>query len=141
LFLAAVKLAMPAVPVPTQLSEAIAKTRKQLLRYVGDAEKVSLAAAVERLDARDGRVDLAAWIRGVELTATRAGLLLCGDLRTATARLRAETRTIGELDLEQKRRDLLAFCAGERLSRLRASLGAETRTSATPPPASRRDVG
>lgn len=142
LFLAAVKIAMPAVPVPTHLSEAIAKTRKQLVRYVGDAEKVTLAAAVERLDARDGRVDLAAWIRGVELTATRAGLLLCGDLRTALARLRAETRAIGELDLEQKRGDLLGFCASERLARLRASLGAETRTSAAPPPpASQRDVG
>ncbi len=141
LFLAAMKVAMPAVPVPTQLSEAIARTRKQLLRYVGDAEKVTLAAAVERLDARDGRVDLAAWIRSVELTATRAGLLLCGDLRTAIARLRAETRTIGELDLDQKRGDLLAFCAGERLSRLRSSLGAETRSSGTPPPASQRDVG
>jgi tetratricopeptide (TPR) repeat protein len=143
LFLAAVKLAMPAVPVPTHLDAAVARTRKQLLRYVGDTEKVTLAAAVERLDARDGRVDLAAWIRGVELTGARAGLLLSGDLRTAMTRLRAETRSIGELDLEQKRADLLAFCAGERFARLRASMGLEAgvRTSATPPPVSQRDVG
>jgi hypothetical protein len=77
----------------------------------------------------------------VELTATRAGLLLCGDLRTAMARIRAETRSIGELDLDQKRGDLLAFCAGERLSRLRASIGVEPRTSVNPPPVSQRDVG
>ncbi len=143
LFLAAVKLAMPAVPVPTHLDAAVARTRKQLLRYVGDAERVTLAAAVERLDGRDGRVDLAAWIRGVELTATRAGLLLCGDLRTAMARIRGETRAIGELDVDQKRADLLAFCAGEKLARLRASLGVdvESRASANPPAPSQRIVG
>jgi len=141
LFLAAVKLAMPAVPVPTHLDAAVARTRKQLLRYVGDSERVTLAAAVERLDGRDGRVDLAAWIRGVELTATRAGLLLCGDLRTAMARIRAETRTIGELDVDQKRADLLAFCAGEKLAKLRASLGIDTRTGVNPPAPSQRDVG
>jgi tetratricopeptide (TPR) repeat protein len=141
LFLAAVKVAMPAVPVPTQLDAPVARTRKQLLRYVGDSERVTLAAAVERLDGRDGRVDLAAWIRGVELTATRAGLLLCGDLRTAMARIRAETRTIGELDVDQKRADLLAFCASERLARLRASLGVDTRSHVAPPAPSQRDVG
>jgi tetratricopeptide (TPR) repeat protein len=143
LFLAAVKLAMPAVPVPTHLDAAVARTRKQLLRYVGDSERVTLSAAVERLDGRDGRVDLAAWIRGVELTATRAGLLLCGDLRTAMARIRGETRTIGELDVDQKRADLLAFCAGEKLARLRASLGVDvdSRTSVNPPAPSQRIVG
>ena len=141
LFLSAVKVAMPAVPVPTHLDAAVARTRKQLLRYVGDSERVTLAAAVERLDGRDGRVDLAAWIRGVELTATRAGLLLCGDLRTAMARIRGETRTIGELDVEQKRSDLLAFCASEKLARLRASLGVDPRTSMNPPAPSQREVG
>ena len=137
LFLSAVKIAMPAVPVPPHLTEAVARTRKQLLKFVGDAERVTLAAAVERLDARDGRVDLAAWIRGVELTAQRAGLLLCGDLRTALARVRGETRSVGDLDLEAKRGDLLACCATERLAALRASLGVDARTSLLPPPASR----
>jgi golgin subfamily B member 1 len=140
LFLAAVKLAMPAVPVPTHLDAAVARTRKQLLRYVGDSEKVTLAATVERLDARDGRVDLAAWIRGVELTGVRAGLLLSGDLRTAMARVRAETRSIGELDIEQRRADLLAFCASDRFARLRASLGVDA-GAAPRPPVSQREVG
>jgi tetratricopeptide (TPR) repeat protein len=141
LFLAAVKIAMPAVPVPTHLDATVAKLRKQLLRYVGDSDKVTLAAAVEKLDGRSGPVDLAAWIRSVELTATRAGLLLCGDLRTAVARMRAENRAIGDLDLERKRGDLLAFCVSERLPRLRAALGVETRTSVNPPPASQSRVG
>ena len=96
---------------------------------------------MKRLDARDGRVDFAAWIRSVELTAQRAGLLLCGDLRVATARLGAETRTIAELTLEQKRGDLLAFCASEKLARARAALSVDARTSVRPPPVSERQVG
>jgi hypothetical protein len=79
-------------------------------------------------------VDFAAWIRSVELTAQRAGLLLCGDLRVAMTRLRAETRNIGDLTMEQKRGDLLAFCASEKLARARAMLGADARSSVRPPP-------
>lgn len=141
LFLAAMKVAMPAVPVPTQLSDAVGRTRKLLLRQLADDDKKRLSAAVERLDARDGRVDLAAWIRGVELTAQRAGLLLCGDLKTAMTRLRAEIRPIADLTLEQKRGDLLAFTSSEQLARARALLGADGRTSLIPPPMSQREVG
>jgi tetratricopeptide (TPR) repeat protein len=141
LFLSAVKMALPAVPVPSQLSDAVGRMRKQLMKYMGDAEQVTLATAVEKLDTRDGRVDLAAWIRGVELTAQRAGLLLCGDLRTAMGRLRAETRNVGDLDLDAKRADLLAFCASEPFAHVRASVGVDAHTSVRPPPASQRNAG
>jgi hypothetical protein len=123
LFLAAVKLAMPEVPVPPHLAETVGRVRKALARHINPDERERLAAAVRRLDARDGRVDLAAWVRSVELTAQRAGLLLCGDLRVATARVRNESRTIAELSVDQKRGDLLVYCASEKLARARALLG------------------
>jgi tetratricopeptide (TPR) repeat protein len=141
LFLGAVKLAMPALPVPQHLEAAVARRRKALARHVEGAAKDRLAEAVKRLDARDGRVDLSAWIRSVELTAHRAGLLLCGDLRVAIARLRADDRTIAELTLDQKRGDLLSYCASERLARARALLSVEAHTSVQPPPHSERQVG
>jgi hypothetical protein len=141
LFLGAVKLAMPELPVPAHLGEAIARRRKVLARHVGGEAKKQLAAAVKRLDARDGRVDLAAWIKSVELTAQRAGLLLCGDLRVAMTRMRAETRAIADLSLEQKRGDLLAYCASERLARARTTLSVDARTSVRPPPVSERQAG
>jgi hypothetical protein len=118
------------------------RKRKQLARHLESADQKRLAGAVKRLDARDGRVDFAAWIRSVELTAQRAGLLLCGDLRVATTRIKAETRNIAELTLEQKRGDLLAFCASERLARARIALSVEAHTSVRPPPpVSQRQVG
>jgi len=138
LFLGAVKLAMPELPVPPHLADAVARRRKSLARHVSGEARRNLDAAVKRLDARDGRVDLAAWIRSVELTAQRAGLLLCGDLRTAVARLGAETRAIADLTMEQKRGDLLGYCASEKLSRARALLQVDAHASVRPAPMSER---
>jgi tetratricopeptide (TPR) repeat protein len=140
LFLGAVKLAMPDLPVPEHLSDAVARRRKTLAKHADDTQKKALRAAVERLDARGGRVDLAAWIKSVELSAQRAGLLLCGDLKVAMTRMRAETRAIAELGLEQRRADLLAFCASDKLGRARWLVGVDARTSQAPP-ASQRQVG
>jgi hypothetical protein len=74
----------------------------------------------------------------VELTAQRAGLFLCGDLVTATARLRAETRSIADLSLDERRADLLAFSASPRLARARALVGVDIqqRPGATTSPSS-----
>lgn len=140
LFLGAVKLVMPELPVPLHLSDAVARRRKTLVKHADDAQKKTLRAAVERLDARGGRVDLAAWIKSVELSAQRAGLLLCGDLKVAMTRMRAEKRAIAELGLDQRRADLLAFCASDKLGRGRALLGVDARTSNSSP-ASQRQVG
>jgi tetratricopeptide (TPR) repeat protein len=141
LFLAAVKLTMPELPVPGHLSDAVARQRKVLARHLEDADSKRLQAAVQRLDARGGRVDLAAWIKSVELTAHRAGLLLCGDLAVATTRMRAETRTIAEVGFDAKRGDLLAFCASEKFARARETLNVDAHSSLRPPPASQRQAG
>ncbi len=141
LFLGAVKLILPELAVPAHLAEAAARKRKLLARHVDGDAKRRLDLAVRRFDARDGRVDFAAWVKSVELTAQRAGLLLCGDLRVATGRLRAETRNIAELTLDQKRGDLLAFCASERAARARTMLSVDVRSSVRPPPVSERQVG
>jgi tetratricopeptide (TPR) repeat protein len=138
LFLAAVKLALPELPVPAHLGEAVARRCKLLARHLDDRSKARLEAAVARLDARGGRADLGAWVKSVELTAQRAGLLLCGDVGAACARLRAETRTIADLSFEEKRGDLLAFCASERLARAREALDVAARTSG---PVSERQAG
>lgn len=140
LFLGAVKLVMPDLPVPGALADSVARRRKSLAKHMDDAQKKLLRAAVERLDARGGRVDLAAWIKCVELSAQRAGMLLCGDLKVAMTRMRAEKRAIADLGFDQRRADLLAFCASDKLGRARALLGVDARTS-NAPPASQRQVG
>ena len=73
------------------------------------------------------------WIRSVELTAGRAGLLLAGDLQTALAQVRSETRGLSGLSLEERREDLLAFCASRSLADLRETYADTTPSSMRPP--------
>jgi tetratricopeptide (TPR) repeat protein len=136
LFLAAVKLALPEVPVPESLHEPVARIRKALGQLSTPEERGWLQMAVKTLEARGGRVDLAAWARGVELTANRAGLLLCGDLGVACRRVRDEGRRVADVSDEERRDDLLAFVASPELGDLRAALAITARPSSVPPPPS-----
>jgi hypothetical protein len=88
---------------------------------------------VKALEGRGGRVDLAAWVRSVELSAGRAGFVLCGDLGVAVKRIRAETRAIADLSADDRRNDLIAFSASSELAELREKLGVAARPSLNPP--------
>jgi len=138
LVLAAIKLARPELPVPAHAAAAAAKLRKELVAHATEAQRAKLAVAVEQLDVRGGKVDLAAWIRSVELTANRAGMLLAGDLGLAMRMLREERRGIAELTFDDRRADLLGFSASRAYADLRAKLGIGLRESLPPPPPSSR---
>jgi hypothetical protein len=98
---------------------------------VTKTEHAALAAAVRHLD---GRADLGRWARSVELTAGRAGLLLCGDLATATAIVRSESRAIAGLSPDDRRNDLIDFCASAEHTELRARFAVTAPESLQPPP-------
>ena len=143
LFLGAVKLIMPELPVPQHLADAVARTRKLLgAPPAGRRERKHAGAAVKRLDARDGRVDFAAWIRSVELTAQRAGLLLCGDLRVAMTRMRRRDAHDRASWRSSRSGATCWRSAPRRSSRARGPLlGVDARTSVRPRPSSQRQVG
>jgi tetratricopeptide (TPR) repeat protein len=121
LVLAAVQIALPAMPIPPAAAAAVETLRARLVRHLDAAEYAAVIAAVHRIEARDGRVGLPAWSRSVELTAARAGLLLCGDLRTAMGCLRRSPGVAG-VSPEDQRADLVAFCASPPFAALRAEL-------------------
>jgi tetratricopeptide (TPR) repeat protein len=124
LVLAALQVALPAMPVPPNVEAAVAQLRSGLKQHLLPEEREAMRVAVAKLDARGGRVNLQAWIRSVELTATRVGLFLAGDLRTAMTRMRSETRTVSELAFESKRIDLIGFAATGGLAELRERFSA-----------------
>ncbi len=111
LLLATVQLSLAGLPVPESIAAQVGALRERIERRLHGADHSNVASAVGRLDARGGRADLAAWIRSVELTATRAGLVLCGDLRTAMTRARADARGIAGVTIDDTRADLVSFCA------------------------------
>ncbi len=119
LVLAALQLAIPSMPVPATVGAAVAALRNGLRRHLSSEEREEMNGAVAKLDARSGRMNLQAWIRGVELTAARVGLMLCGDLRAAMSRIRGEARAMAELSVAEKRHDLVGFCVSEGHAQLR----------------------
>jgi tetratricopeptide (TPR) repeat protein len=121
LVLACVQLELPAVPIPHSVAAAVAAHRTRIARHLNDSDRTTMAAAVERLESRGGRLDLAAWVRSVELTAARAGLFLCGDLRAAMNRLRADDASADSAAFQAARGDLIGFA----VSRAHADLRAE----------------
>ncbi len=117
-------------------SPEIRALRARLATRIDEPARRALIQAVQALDARGGQARIGAWMRGVELTAARAGLLLCGDLVTAAGLVRAETRAVADLSTEERRGDLLAFCASRAHLALRAQFVAGAPESGMPPPLS-----
>jgi hypothetical protein len=126
LVLSAIKLARPKVAASKPIAQAAKRLGKELER-LGPAARSRLDAAVERLESRGGKLDLAAFARGVELTAQRAGLLLSGDLKIALSLVDAEERTVADVSAVDRRGELLASCASTAFSELRARLGVAAR--------------
>jgi tetratricopeptide (TPR) repeat protein len=115
---------------------AVIALRDRLERTLTEAERTAIAVAVGRLETTNGKLGatLGEWVRSVELTAGRAGLLLCGDLATATAIVRSESREIADLSPNDKRHDLLAFCSSPAHADLRSRFSVTAPESTAPPP-------
>jgi tetratricopeptide (TPR) repeat protein len=133
LLLAAVQLVKPRPPAPGEGGRAVVDLAELLDHHVDPGERAAILDAVERLEGRGGRFSLAAWTRHAELMATRAGLLLCGDLATAMAVVTGETRAIAGLTVEAKRRDLVSFCASPEHVELRLRWALPALESLAPP--------
>ncbi|HXX70249.1 MAG TPA: hypothetical protein VEK07_23925 [Polyangiaceae bacterium] len=107
---------------PSTLPPAVQSLRARLAQRLGEAGRGPLKQAIRVLDARGGQAKVGAWMRGVELTAARVGLFLCGDLAIATGFLRAQPIGVAELSYDERRGDLTAFCPSRAHVALRARL-------------------
>ncbi|MEZ4459948.1 MAG: hypothetical protein R3E66_09500 [bacterium] len=92
------------------------------LRKLPEGLKAPLRQLVARYRQRGAPMDLVAWTNGVEMSSTRAGLLLCGDLTVASSCVKYGTMQIGALSTEERMRDLLLFAVSENYFELRAHL-------------------
>ena len=92
--------------------------------------------AAKKFEEAGGRVDLGVWIKSVELTANRAGLVLSGDFHAAMKRIKGEKRGIADVTTEERRLDLVGYLAAAGHADLRQQLYGRNPSQRPPPPAS-----
>ncbi len=138
LFFAALKIALPEVPIPA--GDAVAKLRKRIASYITPEERAELVKAAKKFDEGGGRVDLGAWIKGVELTANRAALVLSGDFHSAMKRIKSEKRGIADVTAEERRLDLIGYLASAGHADLRQRLYGRNPSQRPPPPSPSPDA-
>ncbi len=123
LFLASVCVVRPDHAVPEASKREVHDLTRFIRKHLADEERRQLEDAVGRFEADGVRADLVGWARSIEIAATRAGLLLCGDLAVVHDILTTDDRAVGDLSSRDRLHDLLPFSVSETYADLRGGLG------------------
>jgi hypothetical protein len=118
LFLAALLVGSPSLPLPTHVKSRVAPISGALEPLLDAERRDLLRQQFQTFVADGGRTNLLRWSESIDKTACRAGLCLSGDLGAATRMLAEDEGPEGPL-----RADLLAFAVSERHGQLRRRLG------------------
>jgi tetratricopeptide (TPR) repeat protein len=94
-----------------------------LASHMDQRARETVALAVEKIVESGGTLDVPAWLKSVEETACRAGLLACGDVTVASSVLAVAGHPPGGLSAAERARSLLPFCVSQRYSALRHWMG------------------
>ena len=97
---------------------------RQIRGQMQPADVELLNSITKRFVDAGARTDIKKWMQSVELTACRAGFVLCNDLEIAARMIQAEP-PMGAVDLtpKEKIQELILFSVSESYFRLREALG------------------
>ncbi len=123
MFFAGVMLAAPQQPMPPDMAPQIRATAQQLGAFMQPVQLEGLRQVVKKFIAEGAKVNIKRWNQAVELTACRAGLVLCGDLDIAKKIITQEQQLPGDLSPADKLKELLVFATSEEYSGIRKALG------------------
>ncbi len=119
----AIKLILPDFNVPPELQQAVTVTAGELVKYMQPIQRDGLRLVVQKFVEDGASADLKRWMQAIELTACRAGLLLCADLEIAKKIIAAEAQLPGDLPAQEKLKELIVFSVSEQYFTLRKGLG------------------
>ncbi len=120
---AGVKITMHDFTVPGEMATAVNATAQELAKHMQPVQRESLKLVVQKWMEDGAKADLKRWMQAIEITASRAGLLLCADLEIAKKIIAAEPQQPGDLAPAEKMKELLVFSVSEQYFGLRKSLG------------------
>jgi tetratricopeptide (TPR) repeat protein len=126
LFFAAWQVTNPAqkVPVPGD-----SKQFQEVIQYLASMPKprlVDLQKVVHSLlNATGGNIDLSSWVRGVDYTADRLGLILSGDLETSCKLIKANQHPISKATPKERIKELVLYSISNEHFATRNQLGTD----------------
>jgi tetratricopeptide (TPR) repeat protein len=120
---AGVKIVIPDFAVPGEMAQAVNATAAELVKHMQPVQRESLRLVVQKWIEDGAKADLRRWMQAIEITACRAGLLLCADLEIAKKIIAAEPQLPGDLPPVDKMKELLVFSVSEQYFSLRKTLG------------------
>jgi tetratricopeptide (TPR) repeat protein len=120
---AGVKIVMHDFAVPAEMAQAVNSTATELVKHMQPVQRESLKIVVQKWMEDGAKADLKRWMQAIEVTACRAGLLLCADLEIARKIIGAEPQLPGDLGSQDKMKELLVFSVSEQYFALRKALG------------------
>ncbi len=123
LLFSAVKIVVPDFAVPGELGPAVNTTATELVKYMQPIQREGLRMVVQKFIEDGAKADLKRWMQTIEVTASRAGLLLCADLEIAKKIIAAEPQMPGDLSPQDKLKELIVFSVSEQYFALRKALG------------------
>ena len=119
----AIKIIQPDFAVPAEMAQAVNTTAAELVKYMQPVERDSLRLVVQKFIEDGAKADLKRWMQAVDVSAARAGLLLCADLEIAKKIIAAEPQLPGDLPPAEKLKELIVFSVSEQYLALRKALG------------------
>jgi len=123
LIMAGMSVARPDIPGLAEIGSHSQEFAHQLEGRMSPEVRESLGSVVEQLMGGGATLDVFAWLRSVEETAGRAGLLASGNLTVAANVLAISGSSPGGQSAAERTKGLLAFCVSKQHAALRKWLG------------------
>jgi tetratricopeptide (TPR) repeat protein len=120
---AGVMLAAPNTPMPQDMAAQIRATAQELARHMDPMQLEGLRGNVKRFIEDGAKANIKRWNQAVEITACRAGVIVCGDLDIAKKIIGAEAQPPGDLSAADKMKELLLYFVSEQYMAVRKALG------------------
>ena len=120
---AGVMIANPATPMPADMQQQVRTTAQELAKYMQPVQVEGLRMWVKRFLEEGAKANIKVWNQTAELSACRAGLVVCGDLSIAKKIIAGEQQLPGDLSVAEKMKELLLFSVSPEYARLRQALG------------------
>ncbi len=119
----AIKIILNDFAVPPEMAQAVTATATELVKYMQPIQRDSLRLVVHKFVEDGAKADLKRWMQAIDITAARAGLLLCSELEIAKKVIGAEPQLPGDLPPAEKLKELIVFSVSDQYFALRKALG------------------